>query len=104
MPFEPTWSEESHSRDEIESLPGVTLLEFGAEWCPHCQAVQPLLKEHLEGSEVRHLKIADGKGKRLGRAFKVKLWPNFVLLEDGLVKNQLARPAEAELRSLLPKS
>ena len=85
----------------MESLDGFTLLEFGAEWCPHCQAVQPLLESHLGDSSVRHLKVADGKGKRLGREFRVKLWPNFVLLKDGEMLEQLARPEQAELAQLL---
>jgi thioredoxin len=101
VPFESVWAEVAPTREEIESLPGITLLEFGAEWCPHCQAVQPLLKERLGVSSVRHLKIADGKGKRLGREFKVKLWPNFVLLKMGGVSEQLARPELSELELLL---
>lgn len=101
MPFQPNWEEESHSRAEVESLGGLTLLEFGAEWCPHCQAVQPLLEERLRDSTIQHLKVSDGKGKRLGREFRVKLWPNFVLLKDGEVLSQLARPEQAELAQLL---
>ena len=101
MPYQPNWEEESHSRAEVESLDGFTLLEFGAEWCPHCQAVQPLLESHLGDSSVRHLKVADGKGKRLGREFRVKLWPNFVLLKDGEMLEQLARPEQAEVAQLL---
>ena len=101
MPFQAIWEDESHSRTEVESLGGSTLLEFGAEWCPHCQAVQPLLEERLRDSAVRHLKVSDGKGKRLGREFQVKLWPNFVLLKDGEVVSQLARPGQAELAQLL---
>jgi thioredoxin 1 len=42
--------------------------------------------------EVRHIKIEDGKGKPLGRSFRVKLWPNLVFLRDGKVLRQLARP------------
>ena len=103
MPYESEWNETSKAPEEVESLPGVTLLEFGAEWCPHCQAVQPLLKQRLESSSVRHFKIADGKGKPLGRAYRVKLWPNFVLLEDGEVKEQLARPEPSDLERLLRK-
>lgn len=101
MPYEPIWSDETLTRDNIEALPGATILEFGAEWCPHCQAVQPLLKEQLDQSSIRHLKIADGKGKRLGREFKVKVWPNFVLIIDGEVKEQLARPGQDELKRAL---
>jgi thioredoxin 1 len=49
--------------------------------------------------QVRHLKIADGKGRRLGRSFAVKLWPNLVFLMDGRVVEQLVRPADAEITS-----
>ncbi len=46
--------------------------------------------------DVRHLRIEDGKGKPLGRSFRVKLWPNLVFLRDGEVKRQVARPTGAE--------
>lgn len=51
--------------------------------------------------EIRHLKIEDGRGKRLGRSFRVKLWPNLVLLQDGQVVEQLVRPAGAEIERVL---
>jgi thioredoxin 1 len=51
-----------------------------------------------EFPEVRHIKIEDGKGKPLGRSFRVKLWPNFVFLRDGRVIRQLARPSALALR------
>lgn len=47
------------------------------------------------------MRVEDGKGKPLGRSFAVKLWPNFVLLRDGQVTGQLARPPVAELAELL---
>lgn len=90
--FQESWAEEAPPRSEVEALTGPVLLEFGAEWCPHCQAVQPELRKLLAANAVTHLKIADGKGKPLGRAYKVKLWPNFVLIRDGEVLEQLARP------------
>lgn len=80
------------------------MLEFGAEWCPHCIAVQELLREKLSLSDLRHLKIADGRGKPLGRSFRVKLWPNFVLVKDGKVRAQLARPSIEELTTLLDQA
>ena len=75
MSYESVWQEESISRAEVDDLAGLVLLEFGADWCPHCQAVQPLLEQLLSGRDIRHVKVADGKGKRLGRTFAVKLWP-----------------------------
>jgi len=47
---------------------------------------------------VRHLQIEDGKGKPLGRSFRVKLWPTLVFLRDGQVAKQVARPNSAEIQ------
>jgi thioredoxin 1 len=44
---------------------------------------------------VRHLKIADASGRRLGRSFGVKLWPTLVFLFDGKERARLIRPADA---------
>jgi len=86
------------TRAEVDALPGTTLLEFGAPWCPHCQAVQPQLRQLL-GPEVRHIKVEDGRGKPLGRSFAVKLWPNLVFLRDGQVLAQLARASSQDIES-----
>jgi thioredoxin 1 len=47
---------------------------------------------------VHHVWVEDGKGKPLGRSYRVKLWPNLVFLRDGRVVRQLARPAIDEVR------
>ena len=47
---------------------------------------------------MQYIEIHDGPGRRLGRSFRVRLWPNFVLLKDGVVLRQLARPSASELR------
>jgi len=44
---------------------------------------------------VRHIKIADASGRRLGRSFGVKLWPTLVFLRDGKESARLVRPAAA---------
>lgn len=102
MPFTAQWTSENLTRDEVDALAGATVLEFGADWCPHCQAVQPALEAFLEQHpEIRHLKVEDGRGRPLGRSFAVKLWPNFVLLRDGQVLSQLARPQPSALDAAL---
>jgi thioredoxin 1 len=104
MSYEPKWGDEPVTREELESRSGKVVVEFGAEWCPHCQTVQPLLQENLKNSpDVTHYKVADGKGKKLGRSFQVKLWPNFVFLEDGKVVEQLARPSGDHLKNALER-
>jgi thioredoxin 1 len=95
-------SEPEPSREEVDRMPGPVLLEFGAAWCGHCQALQGELSQALaERPEVRHIKIEDGKGKPLGRSFRVKLWPTLVVLRDGQVLKQVSRPSSDELRDAL---
>lgn len=91
------------SRDEIDALPGLTLLEFGTDWCPHCQAAQPLIAEALAAQPgLRHIRVEDGKGRPLGRSYRVKLWPTLILLADGVEQARLVRPQKAdEIRQML---
>jgi thioredoxin 1 len=44
---------------------------------------------------VRHLKVEDGPGRRLGRQFGVKLWPTLVFLRNGQEVCRLVRPTQA---------
>ncbi|HEX4130925.1 MAG TPA: thioredoxin family protein [Pirellulales bacterium] len=86
------------TREEVGRLPGAVLLEFGASWCPHCQAAQPAIAAWLKRHpEVQHYPIEDGPGRPLGRSFRVKLWPTLVLLRDGAVVSQLVRPSADEI-------
>jgi thioredoxin 1 len=98
MPYSPA-SEPEPTREEVDRMAGPVVLEFGAAWCPHCQAVQGELSGALEGRpDVRHIKIEDGKGKPLGRSFRVKLWPTLVFMRDGQVLRQMSRPSSQELQ------
>jgi thioredoxin 1 len=85
------------SRDEVDCWTGSTVLEFGAEWCEYCQGAQPIIATALaDFPAVRRIKIADGKGKPLGRSFRVKLWPTLVFLKDGKEVARAVRPTDAE--------
>ncbi len=90
-------------REEVDALAGATLLEFGSPWCGYCRRAQPLIAEALASHpNVRHIKVADASGKRLGRSFKVKLWPTLVFLRDGKESAKLVRPAgSAEIEQAL---
>ena len=80
-------------RAAVDARPGPAVLEFGAPWCGHCIAAQPAIEAAFEGhADVHHLKIEDGRGKPLGRSFRVKLWPTLVFLRDGEEVARLVRP------------
>ena len=93
----PYFSEtEAPARIDVDALPGLTLLEFGTDWCGHCRAAQPALAEVLSAHpQWRHLKLEDGPGRALGRSYRVKLWPTLVLLRDGQEVARLVRPTQA---------
>ena len=92
-----SYSEAEPQRAEVDKLAGATVVEFGSPWCGHCRRAQPLIAEAFsQHPDVRHLKIADASGKRLGRSFGVKLWPTLVFLRDGREAARLVRPQKAD--------
>jgi thioredoxin 1 len=93
------------SREEVDKLEGATLIEFGSPWCGHCRAAQPLIEAALDQRPgLRHLKIADASGRRLGRSFRVKLWPTLVVFAGGKELARVVRPHDAgEIESALAK-
>ncbi len=88
---------EAPSRADLDALPGLTLLEFGTDWCGHCRAAQPAVGQVLaDQPHWRHVRVEDGPGRALGRSFRVKLWPTLVLLRDGQEVGRLVRPTQAD--------
>jgi thioredoxin 1 len=83
---------------EVQALRGPTVLQFGTDWCGHCQAAAPLADAALAGlpPDARIL-VEDGPGRALGRAFRVKLWPTLVFLQDGQEVARVVRPTDQAL-------
>lgn len=85
------------SRTEVDAHDGPLVIEFGAPWCGHCRAAQALIATAFAGHhQVRHLKIEDGPGRRLGRSFQVTLWPTLIFMHHGQEIARLVRPGDAE--------
>mgnify|MGYP006307014287 CR=1 FL=1 len=91
--FNPDYAQDEPTLDEVQALSGPAVLEFGAPWCGHCRAARASVEQALrDHPELLHIKIHDGKGKPLGRAFDVKRWPTLIFLQDGKEVERLVRP------------
>jgi thioredoxin 1 len=85
------------TREEIDATRGPVVLEFGTAWCGHCQLAVPAVEQALaESPGVAHIQVEDGPGRRLGRSFRIKLWPTLIVLNDGVELARVVRPTTAE--------
>ena len=93
-------------RAEIDAMQGAVALEFGTDWCGYCRGAAGDIGAALaDAPQVRHIKVEDGPGRPLGRAFRVKLWPTVVVLRDGKEVARVVRPADAdEVRAALAQA
>lgn len=82
--------------DSLDITTGFVILEFGSNTCGICQAAAPLIAQALTNSILPHIRVQDGKGKRLGRQFGVKLWPTLIMLKDGKEVARVVRPTELQ--------
>jgi thioredoxin 1 len=103
MTYQATYLEAALERSELDISRGLMVVEFGANWCGHCQAAQPAIQDALaDWPDIAYRKVEDGPGRPLGRSFRVKLWPTLILLRDGQEIGRLVRPTSvAEIRAAL---
>jgi thioredoxin 1 len=102
MPYDAIYRAEAPERTDLDAGRGLLLLEFGANWCGHCQAAQPAIRTVLEAlPDLPHRKVEDGPGRRLGRSYRVKRWPTLIFLRDGVEAGRVVRPTTVEEVSAL---
>lgn len=93
------------TRDEVDASIGPLILEFGTDWCGHCQAATPIIADACSAfPSIPHVRVEDGPGRRLGRSFRVTLWPTIIVLNDGVEVARFVRPDSADgMRAALAK-
>lgn len=97
MPLPIIYESTAPARAELDASRGLKLLQFGVDWCGHCQAAESAVCEALQAFPgLEHQRIEDAAGRPLGRSFRVKLWPTLILLRDGQELARLVRPTQAE--------
>ena len=87
------YTADAPAREDVERWPGVVALEFGTDWCGFCRTAQPIIRAALATQgELKHVKVEDGKGRPLGRSFRITLWPTLIFLRDGKEVARVVRP------------
>lgn len=94
----PAYEPERFTREQVDALPGATVLQFGTNWCGYCRAAEKVVEPVLGDREgLRRILIEDGKGRPLGRSYRVKLWPTLIFLADGEEVARVVRPWNSEV-------
>jgi thioredoxin-like negative regulator of GroEL len=67
-----------------EIASGEVLVDVGAEWCPPCRKMEPVLKAYLkEHNTVRLLKVDGGSDQHVMQAIDATSLPTYILYKDG---------------------
>jgi rhodanese-related sulfurtransferase len=83
------------SRSEYDALAAsapTVIVDFGAEWCPPCRKMEPILTGFMKGKSenvVRLVKMDGGAETELMRALGVEALPTFILYHNGMESKRL---------------
>lgn len=63
----------------------VVLVDFGAEWCPPCKKMEPVLKslETNNPGKFKLVKVDGGRDQDILQQYKVTALPVFIIFKDG---------------------
>jgi len=83
---------------------GLVLIDFFAEWCMPCMMMSPIIDELGEKfkGKIKFGKVNVGEESDLAERYDVSSVPNFVLFENGKIKNRfIGGMSEEELEEKL---
>lgn len=89
--------EDQPTRDALDAMTGAVVVEFGTDWCGYCRAASRFIEPELaERPDIIRIRAEDGRGRPLGRSFRIKLWPTLVFLRDGVEVSRVVRPGSRQ--------
>lgn len=63
---------------------GDVLVDVGAEWCPPCRKMEPVIQAYLKKNKTVHLlKVDGGRDREVMQALNATSLPTFILYRDG---------------------
>ena len=94
-------------KEVVENSNVPVLLDFSAEWCPHCQALLPVLNglsEKLVG-KVAFVAIDTDESPELAQARSIEYIPALFVYNEGKYSGMLIAPkTEGEVEDFLKKN
>jgi thioredoxin len=88
---------------QVQSTP-VVLVDFGAEWCPPCRKMEPVLQSFMKSNagKLTLVKMDGGIEDQLMKTLNVEALPTFILYKNGKeVKRKQGLVSEEEFNSWL---
>lgn len=87
-PLEGSSNEKQMSREEFNyaiSSSKTVLVDFGAEWCPPCRKMEPVLKSLEANNPGKYslVKVDGGRDQDILQQYKVTALPVFIIFKDG---------------------
>lgn len=67
---------------------GKVLLDFYADWCGPCKAMNPILDQFTESSDVPLIKINVDTESEIAKKYGIRSIPCFICVEDGETKGK----------------
>ena len=82
---------DANFEEKVGQLSTPVLLDFVADWCVPCKAMEPLLQELAEeyDGRVSFFSINVGENTRTPSLYHVRAVPNLLIIKDGMVLGQL---------------
>ena len=75
-----------YNKEDIQSLKGIHLIDFYADWCGPCKMLGQVL-ETLEDIDI--IKINVDEEEKLAKKYKIMSIPNMLLVKDGEIVKQM---------------
>jgi len=82
---EPITISDANFDQEIESAPGLAIVDFWAEWCGPCRMVGPIIEEMASdyAGEVKIGKLDVDDNRQTAQRFNIRSIPSILFFKDG---------------------